>query len=312
MTKASAGRGARRAEAKRKRSHPDALQFTAGLPKAPQIARGEGTAGIVGAVRRSAPAANAQGPVLVNCLMNGGVGGSATIFGGIVRGGLHASGGRLIVDGDTLIDPDVSISADVGGVVEARRAHLGDRFVDDVHVATHEIDEIVSTQIATPTGTTTSLRGTAMDTSRDHFRVGEAVAAHLGGGFEVIAEDHAGDGAVLRDGRCDPQVDVFLRAGDPATDRLLQVVRLAEVAKSLGVYDAAVDIVVNHATVQNAIESKKDCASKATLDLVVSCPFPIGSPTWAALSQGGFDGYGYARAWLVDGARRALPLPLKT
>jgi hypothetical protein len=244
--------------------------------------------------------------------MNGGVGGSATIFGGVVRGGLHASGGHLIVDGDTIIDPDASISADVGGVVEARRAHLGDRFVDDVHVVTHDIDGIVSTQIATPAGTTTSLRGPAMDTSRDHARVGEAVAAYLGGGFEVIPEDQVGDGAVLRDGRCDPQVDVFLRAGDPATDRLLQVVRLAGVAKSLGVYDAAVDIVVNHATVQDAIEGKKDCASKAMLDLVVSCPFPIGAPTWAALAQGVFEGYGYARAWLVDGARRALPLPLKT
>jgi hypothetical protein len=125
--------------------------------------------------------------------MNGGVGGSATIFGEIVRGGLHASGGHLIVDGDIIIDPDVSISADAGGVVEARRAYLGDRFVDDVHLMTHEIDGIISTQIATPTGATTSLTGPAMDTSRDHVRVGEAVAAYLGWGFEVIPEDHAGD-----------------------------------------------------------------------------------------------------------------------
>jgi hypothetical protein len=80
----------------------------------------------------------------------------------------------------------------VGGAVETRRAHLGDRFVGHAHVVTREIDGIVSTQIATPAGTTTSLRGAAMDTSRDHVRVGEAVAAHLGGGFEVIPEDHAG------------------------------------------------------------------------------------------------------------------------
>jgi hypothetical protein len=50
----------------------------------------------------------------------------------------------------------------------------------------------------------------------------------------------------------------------PGKRRYLQVVRLAEVAAELGAHDVAVGISVTTATVQRAISSKRNFASKET------------------------------------------------
>jgi hypothetical protein len=256
------------------------------------------------------PAQGGGGTYILGSMLQKGLTGSAKVFGGSIRGGLHAKGGDIVVDGNTIIDPDVAITAEVGTSVELKKAHLADRFVDEVHVATSHDDGITSPQVSTWSGTTASLVGPLPDTDQDHVRVGQSMAAHLGKGHEVIPEDETGQGAILRDGQRDQQVDVFLKARTPAEDHLLQVVRLEEVAKSLGTHDAAIDLVIDPAVIQETIRGKKDCTSKDTIDLVVSCPLPIISPTWRTLEGHRFNGFGYVRVWVVDGARHVLQLAL--
>jgi hypothetical protein len=124
----------------------------------------------------------------------------------------------------------------------------------------------------------------------------------------VVPEETKGCGAKLRDGTYDGQVDVFLRADsdDKNDDLMLQVFLLPADAWQLGRRDAAIEFVINEASIAEALTHKDDYDAKDTIDLVLSCPCPIGDPTRAALraaaAAGRFHGRGYARVWLVDAA----------
>lgn len=298
--------------AKKKPPHPKAGELAGGLPKASALVRSRGTPGILGAAKPAAPARLGRGGVfLLNSYMAGGVGGSnVKIIGGAVKKTLHASGGTIEVDADTIVDPEASIGADVDAAIDFKRAHLANQFVDDHQLSTREVDGVRSTQISTPTGTTVSVRGQAQSLADDTLRVGEALAAQLGGMHEVIPEAQDGAGVMVR-GRLDAQVDVYLEAPEKADDKLLQLVRLPDLAKEMGMHDAAISIAIDHAKIQKAITSKRDCADKASFDLVVSCGAQVGDPTWTGLGKLLFDGEGYPRVWLVDRANRVLPLRLK-
>jgi hypothetical protein len=242
-------------------------------------------------------------------LLAGGISGEAYIFGGAVSRGIHArNGGRVVLEGDVLVEKGMLITAEVGSVVDARNAYLGDRYVDGTQLLSHHVGGLTTTQVSSADGAVISACGPPPDTEGNHRFVGVAVAAFLGNRHRVVPERMGECGARVRGGALDPQVDVFLEAdsGDPRDDLALQVVLLPRATRELGQHDAAIEIVVNEAPIREAIMGKSHFASKNTIDLVVSCPFPLGNPTRSALKAAGvagrFDRCGYARAWLVDGA----------
>ncbi len=293
-----------------KRPHPKASKFSDGPATAEQIARGQGTAGNLGALPPEAYTRPMQRPssTFSNCFFASGVGGSATILAGVVQGRIHASGGGVIVlDKNVVVDEGTTLTADVGSRIEAKNALMGDRFVDDMELSSELVNQVTSTQISSPTRTVFSAVGHVPKTEADHLHTGDAIAKHLGDRHEVVPEKSGGAGAVLRDGTTDEQVDVFLKAfsGKKEDDRKLQVVQMPAAANDLGTHGAVVDLVVDDQSIQRAIAHKNDFADKDEIDLVVSCPLPIGSASMrrrldAATTERRFDKHGYARVWFVD------------
>jgi hypothetical protein len=243
-------------------------------------------------------------PNVVSPLVAGGTQGGVHIVGGVVRGGLQArNGGRIVLDGDVIVGEGVPLTTDVGSVIEAKKAFLGNRFVDDVEITAQHVDGITSTQVTSPLEAVVSAIGSLPDKYNDPERVGGAVAEFLGGSYLVVPEQKGERGARQRDGTLDDQVDVFLQAtSDDPDDVRLQVVFLPAVAGPLGKYDTAIDLVLDDQAIRDAIAFKRDFTDKDTIDLVVSCPIPIAPPRRRALSTGAnrFGKHGYSRVWLVD------------
>jgi hypothetical protein len=117
------------------------------------------------------------------------VGGGARIVGGAIAQKIHASGGAQVrLDGDVTVVEGTRLTADIGATIHATSALLGDRFVKDVRLATHHVGGITSTQISTPERAIVSATGDAPDRDANHQRVGDAIAAHLGGCHLVVPE----------------------------------------------------------------------------------------------------------------------------
>jgi hypothetical protein len=294
---------------KQRKAEERAARLGAVLPTAEQIARGRGTPAMVGAVMRNQPGGaflhvHSSNTVISNCVIPGlKLGGNATVIGGAV-GAVHADeGARVVLDGGVIVGPGTPIGVGAGAVVQARDAFLGDRFVSNVEVAAHKEHGVASAHVSSTQETVASVVGRALDTDADHKRVGDALAAHLKMGHDVIAEQPGECGARMRDGALDPQVDVFLRSPDhPGHDVWLQVVRPAKASEEFGEYGSALDLVVDDALIAAAIAQKDAFTDKHLYDLAVSLPVRVGGPMRESLAERAvaFDRKGYARVWLVD------------
>ena len=302
---------------KRKRPHPEADKFEAGLPRASELARGDGTPGLLRDATQPQPHRSAD------FLIRGGVGNRIVGGGGTVRVeggsrnriiGTHVD--RLDVSGDAdvalegvTIPRDGAVTAGVGSSITVKGSRVGGHLVAEQEVSTKRHGGLVTSQVATPAGAMLSAEGPAPDEDDNNRMVGEAIRDQLGKGHEVVPEEKHGEGATLRKGVCDPQVDVFLRAPASEDDDVrLQIIRLPSVTRQLGEHDAAVHSRFDDDAIREAVADKADVDGKEKLDLVVSCPFEVAAVMRAEFAKRRFDTRGYRRLWLVDLTRWAQVL----
>jgi hypothetical protein len=124
--------------------------------------------------------------------------------------------------------------------------------------------------------------------------------------WEVIPEDPGGRGV-----GGDPMTDAQLKAADGRAVNLQMVQLDAGLARSIGTGGVVVSHAISKGTIVSAITSKDAFAGKGSHDLVLCCPFNLGTPFREAMSGRDaqhFDTVGWGRVWLSDSSGQPVVL----